>query len=93
MIFNVDTYTGSTGAPLGASIMLPLAGYLASTSYGWPSIFYFIGGIGFVWVFLWLYFGASTPSQHSFISDEEREYIQSSIIQTDAAEKKVINIT
>ena len=61
---------------MGICTMLPIAGYLASTSYGWPSIFYFNGGIGFVWVFLWLCFVASTPSEHSCISNEEEKLHQ-----------------
>lgn len=70
--------------------MLPLAGYFAST-YGWPSIFYFNGSIGFVWVLLWLSFGASTPSQHSFVSNEERNYIESSLIKAKDANKNVVS--
>lgn len=82
----------SSGVPWGILIMLFLASYLASTDYGWPSIFYFTGGIGLVWVLLWMRLGASTPKHYSFISNEERDYIESSMMKVDRVNKKVIRI-
>ena len=67
------------GSNVGTLVAFPLSGYLASTDFGWPSIFYVTGGIGFLWALVWLRVGASTPSLHSFISEKEQRYIETSM--------------
>lgn len=49
---------------------------------GWPSIFYFIGGIGIVWSVLWFFLGSNSPAACSRISEEEKAYIQNSLGQS-----------
>ncbi|XP_054270084.1 putative inorganic phosphate cotransporter [Macrosteles quadrilineatus] len=67
------------GLNFGSMLVLACSGLLASTPWGWPSIFYFSGGLGLVWVILWMLLGGNSPESHSFISDEERDYILKSL--------------
>jgi sugar phosphate permease len=64
-------------AALNAGIMM---GYPLVTSvtlaFGWPAVFYFCGGIGIVWAFLWLWYGRGTPEEHPSVSPQELAYIQ-----------------
>lgn len=60
--------------------MLAVSGVLASSSMGWPSIFYFSGAAGLVWAILYFFYGASSPSECADrISEEERQFIESSL--------------
>lgn len=60
--------------------MLALSGVLASSAMGWPSIFYFSGSAGLVWSILYYFYGASSPSDCADrISEEERQFIESSL--------------
>jgi MFS transporter, ACS family, solute carrier family 17 (sodium-dependent inorganic phosphate cotransporter), member 5 len=60
--------------------MLAVSGVLASSSMGWPSIFYFSGVAGLVWSILYFFYGASSPSDcPEKISTEERNFIESSL--------------
>lgn len=66
-----------SGTQAGSVVMLALSGVLASSSLGWPGIFYCSGGATFLWTILWLIFGSSSPAQCARISSEERQYIES----------------
>lgn len=59
--------------------MLSVSGVLASSSMGWPSVFYFSGSVAVLWAILWLFIGSSSPAESKLISVSEREYIQSSL--------------
>lgn len=63
----------------GTVIMLSVSGVLASSSMGWPSVFYFSGAFSVLWAILWLFFGSSSPAENKMISAAERDYIQSSL--------------
>ncbi|KAL1140252.1 hypothetical protein AAG570_000184, partial [Ranatra chinensis] len=67
------------GGTLGATAALPLCGLLASSSGGWPSIFYISATLGFVWVILYALFGADSPDTHRYISQEEKEFIHEAL--------------
>lgn len=60
---------------MGTIIAMPLSGYLAETALGWKMIFYVISGIMFLISAIWYWFSASSPFEHSMMSEEEREYI------------------
>lgn len=47
--------------------------------FDWPVTFYFFGALGVAWYVLWLLLCYSTPEEHPFISDAEREYLHSRI--------------
>jgi len=63
---------------LGTVASTPLSGYLIS-AYGWPSVFYIIGGAGAIVGLVMIFVGADTPSKHRMISNNEKHYIQSSL--------------
>ncbi|XP_026734517.1 putative inorganic phosphate cotransporter [Trichoplusia ni] len=65
------------GAQLGTIIELLSSGALAASSWGWPSVFYVAGVVCILWSILWMVFGASSPGSSTWISKEERNYIES----------------
>ncbi|XP_054738467.1 putative inorganic phosphate cotransporter isoform X1 [Anastrepha obliqua] len=75
---SLATYVFS-GAQFGTVIMLASSGALASSSLGWPSIFYIPGGLGLFWILIWLFYGASSPSDCKVISEAELSYIEMSL--------------
>ncbi|XP_050443632.1 putative inorganic phosphate cotransporter isoform X2 [Adelges cooleyi] len=68
-----------SGIIFGPLIMLPVAGLLAGSPGGWPSIFYFTGIVSMLWVLVWYFYGVNSPSEHKTISAEEKRYITSSL--------------
>lgn len=66
-----------SGTQAGSVAMLALSGVLASSTLGWPGIFYCSGGATFIWTVFWLIFGSSSPAQCTRISVEEKQYIES----------------
>ena len=63
------------GASVG-SMIAPALVVWAILSYSWQSAFVITGGIGLVWVALWLWFYQS-PAKHPSLSERERNYISS----------------
>ncbi|PNF23027.1 putative inorganic phosphate cotransporter [Cryptotermes secundus] len=70
------------GGQVGTIIAMPLSGALASSSIGWPSIFYIFGALGICWVLLWVFLGADRPATHRFISKAEKAYIETNLGST-----------
>lgn len=71
------SFSGS-GGNFGAFLALPLTGFICET-LGWPAVFYLCGGGGCLWAVFWFAFVSDDPRTHKRISEEEREYIISSI--------------
>lgn len=67
------------GFTFGSVIGQPIAGYMSSSWWGWPSSFYLYGCFGLIWTILWIIFGASSPAEHRSIMASEKDYIQSSL--------------
>lgn len=63
-----------SGGHVGTIIAFPLTTWIVSV-YGWPAAFYVFGALGFIWVFFWIRFGASSPETHPGITPEERAHI------------------
>ncbi len=61
------------GASAGSMLAGPLVAF-AVIYLNWQSAFVISGGLGLVWVCLWLLLYQS-PSRHRWLSEEEREYI------------------
>lgn len=57
---------------------MPTMGFLCS-HYGWSVAFQFIGGISFATAMIIFWFGSNSPAEHSYISAEERNYIELSL--------------
>nr|XP_022921020.1 putative inorganic phosphate cotransporter [Onthophagus taurus] len=64
-----------SGCTLGIVIGMLLTGELSASIYGWPSAFYIYALFGFIWMFVWAFFGESSPKNHKNISIEEKLYI------------------
>ncbi len=61
------------GSGLGAVLAPPAVGLLV-LRYGWESAFIATGGVGFIWVILWLGL-YHPPAHHPRLSPKERDYI------------------
>jgi ACS family hexuronate transporter-like MFS transporter len=81
------------GASVGSMLAPPLVAW-AILSYNWRAAFVITGGLGLVWVVLWLFFYQS-PATHPALSDEERNYIaagQEKHLQSDGSRPSIRNI-
>lgn len=60
-----------------------LTGFMASSWYGWPMVFYSFNGAGLVWCVLFAWLGSNKPNEHPRISTEEKFYIENSLGHTE----------
>jgi ACS family hexuronate transporter-like MFS transporter len=60
----------NAGSSLGAALGAPVAAFL-TVRYGWRSAFFFTGGLGFVWLVLWLIITPSPGSLRWFAARKE----------------------
>ncbi|XP_055838546.1 putative inorganic phosphate cotransporter isoform X2 [Episyrphus balteatus] len=77
------------GVSVGIILAMFTSGFIAKSSWGWPGISYFAGGLGIAWNVMWQIYGESTPATSKFISPDEKEFILKSQIKTDGAQRKV----
>ena len=63
------------GASVGSMVAAPLVAW-AILAYNWHVAFLVTGGLGLVWVVLWLLFYQS-PGRHPALSEQEKAYISS----------------
>lgn len=75
------------GAQFGTVLMLASSGFIASSSTGWPGVFYVSGAAGIVWTVVWFFFGGNSPVEHRSISAEERDFIENSLGNQDHSKK------
>lgn len=52
-------------------------------SFGWQSVFYIFGALGFFWWIAWQFLTKSTPAESTTISEKEEAYIKASIPKDD----------
>ncbi|WP_020534346.1 MFS transporter [Lewinella cohaerens] len=64
----------NSGAAIGGIIAFPTIGIL-SIYMSWKFIFIIVGLIGMLWLIPWWIIVKSPPSEHPWITDEERDYI------------------
>ncbi|KAH9514175.1 hypothetical protein Btru_030464 [Bulinus truncatus] len=78
-----------SGIALGNIVTFSISGFLCHNGFdnGWGSIFYLSGIFNMVWVVAWFTLTADTPSQHRWITEREKVYIETSIGKGDV--KKV----
>jgi ACS family hexuronate transporter-like MFS transporter len=62
------------GASFGSMLAPPLVAW-AIIAHSWQAAFVLTGGLGLVWVVLWLLF-YDAPAKHNALSEHEREYIR-----------------
>ena len=80
-IFNAGASVGALAAPL---LIPPLAKH-----YGWEMAFIIIGGLGFLWMFLWQYM-YDKPEKSKHVNQAELEYIQQDDAEEAAAAAKPV---
>ncbi|XP_049852948.1 sialin-like [Schistocerca gregaria] len=73
--------TAYVGSSVGAALTYPVCGLLIAW-FGWPAAFYSTGGLGIVWFVAWMFLTYDTPAKHPRISEDEREYIATSLGKT-----------
>lgn len=62
------------GAAMGSVISAPIIALLY-VAFGWKTTFVLIGALGLIWVIPWWFVNKATPDKHSWITDQERDYI------------------
>ncbi|KAK3105998.1 hypothetical protein FSP39_010513 [Pinctada imbricata] len=69
------------GPTIGYILTFSTSGWLCDNGFdnGWGSIFYIGGGCTLLWVVLWFYMASDTPDENRWISEIEKEYINSNI--------------
>jgi ACS family hexuronate transporter-like MFS transporter len=81
------------GASVGSMIAPPLVVW-AILAYNWQSAFVITGGLGLIWVALWLWLYES-PDKHGRLSDQEKQYItagQEKFLQSDGSRPSIIKL-
>ncbi len=69
------------GSRLGATITPPLVVFLM-LRYGWRSVFYIFGAIGFIWAASWYWYYRDRPSSHPHINEAEVQVIGAGAART-----------
>src|SRR5210317_2200047 len=64
----------NSGAAIGGIISIPLIAYL-TIFFSWKAIFVIVGLLGFLWLIPWLILAKAPPSEHTWITEEEKTYI------------------
>src|SRR5205814_339119 len=62
------------GASFGSLVAPPLVFWVISY-HSWQAAFVVTGGLGLLWLALWLFF-YNSPARHPGLSDQERRYIE-----------------
>ena len=81
------------GASVGSMLAPPLVAW-AIFNYNWQSAFVITGGLGFVWLALWLWLYQS-PARHRALTHEERDLIaagQEAHLQGDGTRPSMLSI-
>ncbi|XP_061387036.1 putative inorganic phosphate cotransporter [Musca vetustissima] len=73
----------NSGIDCGTVMAMFVSGLIATSSLGWPGISYISCVLGLIWCFFWEIFGANTPVVSKFITLEERDYIECSLMKND----------
>lgn len=77
----------NAGTSVGVVIALLLTPYIFS-HYGWQSVFWITGALGFVWLIMWLYF-YEVPSKQNKLTSAELAYIESDATGTTATTQNI----
>jgi hypothetical protein len=72
----------SDGLNFGLALSLLMGGILAKVNRGWEYSYYIVGLLGTMWSLLWLLLGAHGPNTCTYLSEEERSYINNSLPKT-----------
>ncbi|KAI8436406.1 hypothetical protein MSG28_010004 [Choristoneura fumiferana] len=64
---------------LGTILTMPVCGLLSQSNLGWTLIFYTMGALASGAAVIWWAFAGSTPREHRWMKEPERDYIESSL--------------
>ncbi|XP_056630946.1 putative inorganic phosphate cotransporter [Diorhabda sublineata] len=73
--------TSYLGSSIGAALTYLLCGFIIER-WGWEQVFYSCGVLGTIWFIAWWFSVYDSPAQHPSISQEEKDYISSSLGKT-----------
>ncbi|CAH1109459.1 unnamed protein product [Psylliodes chrysocephalus] len=73
----------STGYMLGIAVGTGTTGFICASWAGWPLTFYLLPSLGFLWVIMYYFFGATSPATHKTITEAEQNYLQISLKSQD----------
>jgi ACS family hexuronate transporter-like MFS transporter len=71
------------GASLGSVVAAPFVAFLF-TAWGWRATFIGIAVLGILWLIPWLVINKNSPDKHPWLTEEERDHIQSPAQKVDA---------
>ncbi|KAI5639138.1 major facilitator superfamily domain-containing protein [Phthorimaea operculella] len=80
------------GQALGTVLGLPITGFIAASSLGWPGIFRFYGILSGLVAVLVYFMVFNTPSMHPKISFAERRYIEDGLGIKEGQKKKKLSV-
>lgn len=64
---------------MGVMLAMLITGYISSSIYGWPLVFYVFGATSITWCIAWFLLGFDSPAKHPRISEAEKHYIMESL--------------
>ncbi|XP_072384181.1 putative inorganic phosphate cotransporter [Diabrotica undecimpunctata] len=67
------------GSQMGTIICSAICGALIHVTKSWASVFYLFGGLGILWYILWQILCYSSPEQHPFIGEKEKNFLKKEI--------------
>jgi MFS family permease len=70
--------------PIAVAVSAPITGWLLGT-WGWQRMLMIEGALPFLWLPIWLYFISDRPSKARWISDGEREHLESTLAREAAS--------
>ena len=81
----------NSGAAIGGIISIPLIAYL-TIFFNWKAIFVIVGLLGFLWLIPWLILAKAPPSEHAWITEEEKTYILEGQKNIDEETSEIIEV-
>lgn len=78
--------TAYLGSSVGAAMTYPICGFIIDR-WGWEYVFYACSAFGTSWFIAWWALVHDSPSEHPRISDNEKEYILTSLGKSVAKDK------
>ncbi|XP_050301916.1 putative inorganic phosphate cotransporter isoform X2 [Anthonomus grandis grandis] len=68
-----------SGCNVGVMLAMLITGYISSSPYGWPLVFYIFGATAIAWCVAWYFLGFDSPAKHPRIGEVEKVYIMESL--------------
>ncbi|XP_037042766.1 putative inorganic phosphate cotransporter [Bradysia coprophila] len=79
-----------SGAQIGSIFGSLVSGALLSAYDGWASVFYFFGGISFIWIVIFALICYKDPDSHPFVSDKEKEHLEREMGQIERDKNRAV---